>query len=210
MRAGYEQVVDLGKRREIAEGMFGPIRWKNSEHGFGRCPGQGCHTGKDGPRDFEVKLNGVPWCKCFHASCEGIVVAARKELRSKIGKAEVRRISAAGAGAPRKRTFFLGRPTPFKRSGPKEIRNVSVEEMLAGRLGRGANNTSRIPNVYRKGVLFNPSDTSELGKKEETGVTVAGTTHAPAPLPSAPKESFSCPPNAGGKAPVQNGHEVNS
>lgn len=148
MKPGWEQVVDLGKRKEIAEGMFGPIRWKTAEHGFGRCPGQGCHTNKDGPRDFEVKLNGVPWCKCFHSSCAGLVETARKELRSKIGKAEVRRISAEGQGAPRKRTFALGRPTPFKRSGPKEIRGIRVDEMLNGEVGEAKGNTLRIRHVY--------------------------------------------------------------
>lgn len=149
MRPGWEQVVDLGKRKEIAEGMFGPIRWKTSEHGFGRCPGIGCHTGPDGPRDFEIKLNGVPWCHCFHSSCEGVVVAARKELRSKIGKAEVRRVSADGTGPTRKRTFALGRPTPFKRSVAKEIRGIRVDEMLAGEVGEAKGNTSRGPNVSR-------------------------------------------------------------
>lgn len=127
MNPGWEQVVDLGRRREIAEGMFGPIRWKTAEHGFGRCPGIGCHTSPDGPRDFEIKLNGVPWCHCFHSSCEGVVVGALKELRSKIGKAEVRRVSADGTGPTRKRTFALGRPTPFKRG---KIRGVSVSEMF--------------------------------------------------------------------------------
>jgi hypothetical protein len=210
MRPGYEKREDLGKRRDIAAELFGAIRWKSPTHGYARCPGEGTHSGKGGPRDFEVLLNGVPCCRCFHKSCVAIVEEAKKKLRSRIGKAECVRVSAPAGSAPRKRTFTLGRPTPFQRSARKEIRGIRVEEMLAGDVGEPKSNTSRMRHVYPKGVSINLSDISELGEKLETGVTVAGTTQAPAPLPSATKESFSCPPNAGGKAPVQNGHEVNS
>jgi hypothetical protein len=210
MRPGYEKREDLGKRREIAAELFGAIRWKSPTQGYARCPGEGTHSGQGGPRDFRVLLDGVPNVKCFHASCLAIVEEAKRKLRSRIGKAECVRVSAPGGSAPRKRTFTLGRPTPFGRSLKKEVRGVSVSEMLLGRVGRGEDNTSHMTCMLYQGIEFKPSDPSELGEKEETGVTVAGTTHAPAPLPSATKDSFSCPPNAGGKAPVQNGHEVNS
>jgi hypothetical protein len=210
MRPGYEKREDLGKRREIAAELFGAIRWKSQTHGFARCPGEGTHSGKGGPRDFEVLLNGVPCCRCFHKSCVAIVEEAKKTLRSRIGKAECVRVSGPAGSAPRKRTFTLGRPTPFGRKRNHEVRGVSVADALLGRVGRAEDNTSHSPNVYPQGVSFKPSDPSELGGKVETGVKVAGTPQATAPLPSATKESFFCPPNAGGKAPVQNGHEVNS
>jgi hypothetical protein len=209
MKPGFEKREDLGKRREIAAELFGAIRWKSQTHGFARCPGEGAHSGKRGPRDFEVLLNGVPCCRCFHKSCLAIVEDAKKKLRSRIGKAECVRVSTSAGIALRKRTFTLGRPTPFGRSQKNNVRGVSVAEMLLGRVGRDKDNTSRT-YASCKEVVFKPSDPSELGEKVETGVTVAGTTQAPAPLPSATKESFFCPPNAGGKAPVQNGHEVNS
>ena len=75
-------------RAEIATRLLGSIEWESSTTGFCRCPGEHLHTGRNGPKDCMVMLDGVPTLKCFHDSCTGIVGGVNHELRSQIGKLE--------------------------------------------------------------------------------------------------------------------------
>ena len=91
---------DLSIRRQIAaELLTGTL----SEDGFAPCPGQAAHTGRTGPRDFRIVLEGPPTAYCFHASCAGAVEQFNRELRSRIGKAESGNGNFQATGA------FLGR-----------------------------------------------------------------------------------------------------
>src|SRR5690349_3915037 len=79
---------NLTARQEIAEKIFGSIKWDSGTEGFGQCPGQHLHTSENGERDFKIMLDGAPTATCFHDSCRALVNGANHELRSQIGKAE--------------------------------------------------------------------------------------------------------------------------
>lgn len=82
---GPDHGSDSGLRQRIAEEVLGaPI----GADGFARCPGEAAHTGRTGPRDFRVKLDGAPTGSCFHSSCAGSVEEFNRELRRRIGIAE--------------------------------------------------------------------------------------------------------------------------
>lgn len=76
---------DPGTRRAIAEDMLGHAL---DPSGYAKCPWRERHTGKNGARDFQVKLDGAPTAFCLHSSCSGEVENFNQELRSRIGKAE--------------------------------------------------------------------------------------------------------------------------
>ena len=82
-------VADLGLRQRTAVELLGVIEWTSDAHGFLPCPGKHLHTTGDGPRDCEIHLDGVPTIHCFHDHCTGIRDALNRELRSRIGKAEL-------------------------------------------------------------------------------------------------------------------------
>jgi P4 family phage/plasmid primase-like protien len=82
------EAVSLSDRRQIAEQIFGPIRWVSDSEGFSQCPGARLHTTTNGDRDFKIIVSGAPTCTCFHDKCQGIVKGINHQLRSAIGKAE--------------------------------------------------------------------------------------------------------------------------
>ena len=94
-------MFDLELRRRIAADLLG---YSLDLDGFAPCPGRHLHTGRDGRRDFVVKLDGAPTFHCLHSSCVGVLDALNSELRSRIGKAE------SNDGTPR--APFIGDPLP--------------------------------------------------------------------------------------------------
>jgi hypothetical protein len=100
-------MFDLEIRRRIA----GEILCADlAADGFSTCPGRHLHTGRDGRRDFVVRLDGAPTFFCLHSSCAGVLEALNAELRSRIGRAE----SDGNSTAPR-----LGEPLPPEPTGPR-------------------------------------------------------------------------------------------
>ena len=85
-------VVNLDLRRSIAEHL---LETALDRDGFATCPGNDRHTGRNGRRDFVVKLDGAPTAHCVHDSCADTVAAFNHELRRRIAIAENN-----GTGAP--------------------------------------------------------------------------------------------------------------
>jgi len=75
-------------RREIAEGILGPIRWEDQVTGYALCPGACTHSSET-TDEVRVKIDGAPTIACFHSSCSELVAEANFRLRSQIGTAEV-------------------------------------------------------------------------------------------------------------------------
>ena len=73
-------------RRSVADNLFPDIIWKDETTGFITCPGVDGHTGKQGPKDCQVKIDGVPTVYCVHASCEEEIKEANRALRSGEGQ----------------------------------------------------------------------------------------------------------------------------
>lgn len=65
---------------------------------YGRCPGEGQHTGRTGPKDFRVVLDGAPTGYCFHSHCGHLVDDFNKALRRQIWFAENGRDAVAPRG----------------------------------------------------------------------------------------------------------------
>ena len=84
--------ADLDLRARIAHDLLGCALDRD---GFARCPGEDRHTGRNGRRDFVVKLDGAPTAHCLHTSCADLVDAFNHELRRRIAIAE-----SNGTGAP--------------------------------------------------------------------------------------------------------------
>lgn len=78
-------MLDLNLRRRIARELLGCALDRD---GFALCPGNDRHTGRNGRRDFVVKLDGAPTAHCLHSSCADLVDAFNHELRRRIGIAE--------------------------------------------------------------------------------------------------------------------------
>lgn len=76
---------NLATRRAIAEELIGHSL---DDRGHAPCPWRDRHTGKNGARDFMIRLDKAPTASCFHSSCAGEVETLNAELRSRIGKAE--------------------------------------------------------------------------------------------------------------------------
>ena len=73
----------------IAESVLGHVDWIDVEHGYlPHCPGETLHTNRNGKRDCEVFLRGIPTVACFHTSCAGPVSDLNKKLRRAFWLAE--------------------------------------------------------------------------------------------------------------------------
>src|SRR5207247_1431835 len=134
--------------------------WINDGTGFARCPGLHLHNTPNSKKDFTVSLEGVPWVKCFHSHCQGIVAGVKHELRSRIAKAEFARPAengheARGSSSP-VGWFNKGFPSLSAEHGDavliRETRNGSLyvadisEDFVAATLGeRGRPDT---PTVF--------------------------------------------------------------
>jgi len=71
-----------GGARAVAEALFPGLEWTDEVTAHCPCPGQDKHTGKNGPRDCLVKIDGIPTVYCVHQSCKEEIEAANKALRS--------------------------------------------------------------------------------------------------------------------------------
>ena len=80
--------IDIELRRRIAQDLLGGHLLGESWGGYGPCPGAAAHTGKDGPKDFKVQLEGAPTGYCVHRSCSGDVDTWNYKLRREIWQAE--------------------------------------------------------------------------------------------------------------------------
>jgi hypothetical protein len=144
MNAGLRSELNPAARRRLAEAQLGHLRWTTESRAYCECPGSACHSAKAGKRDCQVRLDGVPTIKCFHASCSVLVAEANRALRSAIGKAEVVRrtgrdqtprfghATAGGQGPRRYFRIVRGREavagcvgTPFRKGAPPESGTIS-------------------------------------------------------------------------------------
>ncbi|MBM3847331.1 MAG: hypothetical protein FJ405_13745, partial [Verrucomicrobia bacterium] len=91
--------VSAAVRQQIAAELLGPVDWASETSGFCACPGRDLHTNANGPRDCKIHIDGVPTLHCFHSSCRSAVEQANHELRSRIGKAELRSSVSRPAGS---------------------------------------------------------------------------------------------------------------
>jgi len=151
---------DIGKRREIAEGLLQGHRLGEAWGGFAPCPGEGRHTGKSGVKDFRVILEGAPTGHCVHRSCAEDVDAWNLELRRQVWRAE-------HGGA-------MSDGTRGKRSGEvDDMRNVAAmpKEEQQGRiraLDRAAVErvVTGVPSISREWLRQrSPVDVKECGMK---------------------------------------------
>lgn len=75
----------------IAEGILGPIEWRDFNSGFCVCPGSDLHSTRNGKRDCEIWLgldDRPPAIHCVHGSCSGVIDEVSRDLRSQLAKAE--------------------------------------------------------------------------------------------------------------------------
>jgi hypothetical protein len=82
--ASLDNVDTLANRQAGAEALFTGLEWIDEVTAFCKCPGQSKHTGPNGPKDCQVKIDGAPTVYCVHASCADKVAAANKALRAGI------------------------------------------------------------------------------------------------------------------------------
>lgn len=76
-------------REQIAFRLLGELRHDPGKGGyFVRCPGEGFHSAKTADKHTILYLETVPTLSCQHQSCNHVVEAFNKVLRSDIGKAE--------------------------------------------------------------------------------------------------------------------------
>ena len=80
--------VNLSERQRVASELLGSIDWQSETEGLCLCPNQAAHTTGNEKRDCKVWLEEAPSIYCFHNSCQGIVDAVNRDLRSRIAKAE--------------------------------------------------------------------------------------------------------------------------
>ncbi|MES2923891.1 MAG: hypothetical protein V4819_20220 [Verrucomicrobiota bacterium] len=100
-------------RKSIAETLLG---YPLDADGFAPCPGRALHNGKTGRRDFQVKLQGAPTARCFHASCIDVLEDFNAKLRSQIGRAEANPGDGSFKGSP------LGNVAPMPEAPRKKKR----------------------------------------------------------------------------------------
>jgi len=72
---------DGGGARVVAETLFPGLVWSDDVTAYCPCPGQNKHSGKNSPRDCQVKIDGVPTVYCVHESCNEEIEAANEALR---------------------------------------------------------------------------------------------------------------------------------
>jgi putative DNA primase/helicase len=83
-------VINGSTRREIVEKLLGTVEWESDTVGHCRCPGEAQHTTGEKTNECRVYLDGTPTVHCVHTSCAGIVAGVNRELRSRIGEAEIK------------------------------------------------------------------------------------------------------------------------
>lgn len=80
--------MNFADRIKIAEELLGGSPLKETWGGYATCPGAASHSGKNGPRDFRVIIEGAPTGYCVHTSCSAAVDAFNLELRRAVWRAE--------------------------------------------------------------------------------------------------------------------------
>ena len=129
MNPNLRSELNPAARRRLAEAQLGHLRWTTESRAYCECPGIACHSAKAGKRDCQVRLDGVPTIKCFHASCTALVDEANRALRSAIGKAEVVRRTG------RDRNPQFGNATAGGQGPLRYLRIVRGREAVAGCIG---------------------------------------------------------------------------
>jgi hypothetical protein len=84
----------MSTAQQIAEQIVGQIDWCAEAYGWCVCPGKDLHTSANGHRDCRVrceKENGIaPGVYCQHTSCAAVCAERSHELRSALGKMELK------------------------------------------------------------------------------------------------------------------------
>jgi hypothetical protein len=88
-QANKNKVASSDARKAAAEELLG----------YTTCPGQAQHTGKNGPQDCRIKIDGVPTLSCVHASCAEEVKTANQALRKALGSSGLELSVASGKKA---------------------------------------------------------------------------------------------------------------
>jgi hypothetical protein len=124
--------MNLSIRQQIARQVLGTV----DSDGFCQCPGIAGHTGRNGVRDCQVKLDGAPTLFCLHASCIDAVEATNSKLRKAIHAAE-------SGGAERPLREFSGEGVAGQPVAPRAPKypafDLSALRAVAARCSRPVN-----------------------------------------------------------------------
>jgi hypothetical protein len=161
-------------RRTTAEDLFADVLWKDETTGFITCPGVDSHTGKQGPKDCWIKIDGVPTVHCVHQSCEEEIEKANRALRGAIGTSTQLVSTAeqkkAAAAAKAKKAHEESIKVRAKKSLPAILQTYAwpYQQIVAD--GENATQPEDRHAMFQAFLgLFENEDVVWIGEVDETG-----------------------------------------
>jgi hypothetical protein len=164
-------------RKNVAEealANFGEIDWHDATTGYLTCPGQHLHTTKDGHRDCQVKIDGIPTVYCQHQSCKSFIEDANRELRERMTTYQKLGMLTEDKQSytPNNRVEQFAHIEDFGAQILNEVRNVKHEGALQLLI---QSSPVRIPNDRGEQFklfmsLFPENDVIWIGNKEDSGL----------------------------------------